>query len=80
MPYTITEGSPAHARGLNIIGLKRAGVEGAELQALKKAARVLKNTTMLAEILASLQVSDSVKVQQIAAFIRKSQRGFTHYR
>ncbi len=79
LPYTITEGSPAHARGLNIIGLKRAGANAAEIKLLKQATRELKNSHALAETLALLEKSESKKVQAISGFIRKSQRGFTHY-
>lgn len=79
LPFTITEGSPAHARGLNVIGLKRAGVEDTEIKALKQAARELKNSLTLADALTHLDKSESVRVQAISGFIRKSQRGFTHY-
>lgn len=80
LPYTITEGSPAHARGLNIIGLKRAGVDSSDIQALKRAARVLKSSITLTDMLAVLEKSESQKVQAMLDFINKSQRGITPYK
>ncbi len=40
-PYTIVEGNPARVRGLNLIGLKRAGFSSTQLNALKKAFKIL---------------------------------------
>jgi UDP-N-acetylglucosamine acyltransferase len=40
-PYTLVEGNPARVRSLNLVGLKRAGFDAAELAYLKKAFRLL---------------------------------------
>ena len=40
-PYVIVEGQPATARGVNVIGLRRAGMAPAERRALQDAYRVL---------------------------------------
>ncbi|MGB0562658.1 MAG: acyl-ACP--UDP-N-acetylglucosamine O-acyltransferase [Spirulinaceae cyanobacterium] len=40
-PYMLVEGNPGRVRALNLIGLKRAGVNPEELQLLKKAFRLL---------------------------------------
>lgn len=78
LPFMITEGSPARARGLNIVGLKRAGVPAADVAALKRALALLRSGALLKETLDALDAADSAPVRELAQFIREAKRGFTH--
>jgi UDP-N-acetylglucosamine acyltransferase len=40
-PYMLVEGQPATARGVNVVGLRRAGIGAAERRALRDAYRIL---------------------------------------
>lgn len=78
LPFMITEGSPARARAVNTIGLKRAGVSEPDLAALKKALALLRSGVPLRETMVGLEGSQSALVQELAQFIRDAKRGFTH--
>ncbi|HET7746028.1 MAG TPA: acyl-ACP--UDP-N-acetylglucosamine O-acyltransferase, partial [Vicinamibacteria bacterium] len=41
LPFVITDGLPARARGLNVVGLRRAGVPATRVRLLKEAFRLL---------------------------------------
>jgi UDP-N-acetylglucosamine acyltransferase len=54
-PYMLVEGNPARVRSLNLVGLKRMGLSGAEMNNLKQAFRVLyRSGTPLKEAIAEL--------------------------
>ncbi len=81
VPYTIADGNPAETRGINLVGLQRAGFADADIRALKEAYKAVwlrkRNT---AEALAELEKSEhaaSAHVARFIAFIRDSQRGIT---
>lgn len=77
LPYMITDGHPGRVRGLNLVGLKRAGFKLDELRALKHAFRVLLGARgSLEEQLVELEGMDSPRVQHLLKFIRASKRGF----
>jgi UDP-N-acetylglucosamine acyltransferase len=78
LPFTITEGSPARARAINTVGLKRAGVPAPDLEALKKSLALLHSGKLLGEITVALEASPSALVRELAQFIRDAKRGFTH--
>ncbi|MFZ5555593.1 MAG: acyl-ACP--UDP-N-acetylglucosamine O-acyltransferase [Pseudomonadota bacterium] len=78
LPFMITEGSPARARGPNIVGLKRAGIPAADVAALKRAFALLRSGALLKDALDALEASDSAPVREVAQFIREAKRGFTH--
>jgi UDP-N-acetylglucosamine acyltransferase len=78
LPFMITEGSPARARGVNVVGLRRAGIPEQDVAALKKALALLRSGLLLREAMAELEGSDSALVRELAQFIRDSKRGFTH--
>ena len=79
LPYMITEGSPASARGLNLVGLRRAGFAVEQVRGLKRAFRTLfRAGRSLQHALAELEGSPSPEVRTLAAFARSSKRGFTH--
>jgi UDP-N-acetylglucosamine acyltransferase len=80
LPFMITEGSPARIRGLNVVGLRRAGFGAEDIGALKKALGLMRGGLLLQAVLARLDDSHSGVVREVAQFIRDSRRGFTHPR
>lgn len=78
LPFVITDGVPGRARALNLVGLKRAGMAASEISALKDAFHALRTTRTLDETLSALSASGSPAVDELAAFIRSSKRGFAH--
>ena len=81
LPFFITDGNPARLRGVNSVGLRRAGFSEAERRALKDAYRALFRSAMpIAEALDQLNASDDENVKHLIAFIRGSKRGFTDAR
>jgi UDP-N-acetylglucosamine acyltransferase len=76
-PFMITDGTPAVVRGLNTVGLRRAGLTGAERAVLKRAFHVLFDAHRPpAEIAADLRALATPHTQQLAEFILTSKRGF----
>jgi UDP-N-acetylglucosamine acyltransferase len=78
LPFMITEGSPARARALNAVGLRRAGFPPEEIASLKRALRVLRTSSGLEEALKALGDDASPSVTELVRFIRDSKRGFSH--
>ncbi|QKT02924.1 acyl-ACP--UDP-N-acetylglucosamine O-acyltransferase [Ectothiorhodospiraceae bacterium 2226] len=79
LPFFITDGVPAHARGINLVGLRRAGYGAEDIRALKQAYRLLlRSGTPLESALASLAQSDVAAVRELHAFLLDSRRGFHH--
>ena len=79
LPFVTTDGVPGRARGLNITGLRRAGLKSSEVQKLKDAYRsLLRSGLALEEALARLADSRDPFVEHLANFIRTSKRGFSH--
>jgi len=78
LPFFITDGNPPRVRGLNTVGLTRAGFSEEKRRALKNAYRALfKSTAPLAEVLEELDQVDDENVAHLVKFIRGSKRGFT---
>lgn len=78
LPFCITDGNPARARGLNLVGLRRAGFKAAEIAALKDAYRLLHRKVPLKEALERMHQSESVSAKELATFIESCKRGFAH--
>src|SRR6188474_1998483 len=77
LPFFITDGNPPRVRGLNTVGLTRAGFSEDAKRALKNAYRTLfKSAAPLAEVLAELEQVDDQNVAHLVNFIRGSKRGF----
>jgi UDP-N-acetylglucosamine acyltransferase len=77
LPFVITDGNPARARGLNVVGLRRAGMGAAELRALKEALRLLLRSALpLAEALERMSELRHPLVDEMIEFARASKRGF----
>jgi UDP-N-acetylglucosamine acyltransferase len=81
LPFFITDGNPPRVRGVNAVGLRRAGFSGEARRALKNAYRILfLNRLALADALDELARLDDENVQHLVEFIRGSQRGFSRAR
>lgn len=78
LPFFVTDGNPARVRGLNTVGLRRAGFSAEARRALKDAYRLLfRGSVALGEALESLGRVDDPNVRHLVEFIRGSRRGFT---
>ena len=78
LPFFITDGNPARLRGVNSVGLKRAGFDDDARRALKNAYRtIFRSALPLEEAVARLAGADDVNIRHLIRFIRGSKRGFT---
>lgn len=77
-PFCLADGLPARIRGLNVVGLKRAGLDMQQLRSLKRAYRTLfRSAAPLEEALAALEaLGADPQVRHLAEFLRASKRGF----
>jgi UDP-N-acetylglucosamine acyltransferase len=81
LPFFITDGNPPRVRGLNSVGLRRAGFSTEERLALKKAYQLLfRDGLALEDALVEMERLDDMNVQHLVGFIRGSRRGFTRAR
>jgi UDP-N-acetylglucosamine acyltransferase len=79
LPFVVTDGFPARARAVNVVGLRRAGIGAATIRALKEAYRTLLRSGLpLAEAVQRLEASTDPLVRELAEFARTSKRGFGH--
>jgi UDP-N-acetylglucosamine acyltransferase len=79
LPFVISDGVPARARGLNLVGLRRAGLGAADARALREAFRLLLRSNLpLEAALAKLAALQDPNVEELIAFARGSKRGFAH--
>jgi UDP-N-acetylglucosamine acyltransferase len=79
LPFFTTDGNPARVRGLNTVGLRRAGFSVESRRALRRAYRILfRERRPLASALDALAEFEDENVRHLADFIRDSRRGFTH--
>jgi UDP-N-acetylglucosamine acyltransferase len=73
----ITEGHPARARAVNVIGLRRAGWSAAQIRTVKEAFRILVRSGLALETaLGRMAELGDHNVDEMIAFCRESQRGF----
>ena len=77
LPFIVTDGVPGRACGLNMVGLRRAGLKSSEVQSLKKAYRILLRSGLpLDKALEQLAVIGSPLADELISFVRSSKRGF----
>ena len=77
LPFFVTDGNPPRVRGINTVGLTRAGFSEEKRRALKNAYRTLfKSAAPLANVLQELEETDDENVAHLVRFIRGSKRGF----
>ena len=76
-PFFLYSGFDVEAKGLNIVGLKRAGFRAAEVATLKKAYQILYRSGLkLKEALAKIESELATpETLELVDFVRKSQRG-----
>ena len=80
-PFFITDGNPPRVRGLNSVGLRRAGFSAMERSALKAAYQLLFRSALpLPEALDEMARLQDPNVDHLINFIRSSPRGFTRSR
>lgn len=80
LPYIITDGNPARARGLNVVGLRRAGYTKKDITDLKNAYKILfKSDLRLDDALGRMGAIDSSLVCNLIDFMKSSERGFAHH-
>jgi UDP-N-acetylglucosamine acyltransferase len=79
LPFFITDGNPPRVRGLNAVGLRRAGFTVDDRRQLRRAYQILLGPRggELETRLRELELMDNEHVRHLAAFVRGSQRGFT---
>lgn len=78
LPFFITDGNPARVRGVNSVGLQRAGFSPDARRALKNAYKALFRSKLpVADVLEQLAQVDDEQVAHLVSFIRDSKRGFT---
>jgi UDP-N-acetylglucosamine acyltransferase len=77
LPYMITDGVPGSVRGLNLVGLRRAGVTRPDIQVLKKAYQLIHRSAQPQQaIIDDLREIDSPYALNLAEFIASSSRSF----
>ncbi|HWQ53402.1 MAG TPA: acyl-ACP--UDP-N-acetylglucosamine O-acyltransferase [Bryobacteraceae bacterium] len=81
-PFFMYSGLYVEPAGLNVVGMKRAGFDAAQIAALKEAYRTIYRSGLkLANALARLEAEDATpEVLHLAAFIRRSRRGICRER
>ena len=76
LPFVITDGNPARSRGLNVVGLRRAGIDAGQLRTLKQAYRLLLRSGLhREEALERMTALADPLVDEMVAFVRASKRG-----
>ena len=81
LPFFTTDGNPPRVRGLNSVGLRRAGFTADERAALKRAYRILfRSGLSLEEALQEMGRLGDAHVEHLINFIRESRRGFSRAR
>jgi UDP-N-acetylglucosamine acyltransferase len=80
-PFFITDGNPPRVRGLNSVGLRRAGFTPESRRALKHAYHLLFRSALpLEAALGEMEKSGDDNVLHLVEFIKGSRRGFTRGR
>jgi UDP-N-acetylglucosamine acyltransferase len=76
-PFFLYSGFNVEAKGLNLVGLKRAGFKHSDIQALKKAYQILYRSGLkLEEALARIEAEVSgAEARHLVEFVRRSERG-----
>lgn len=81
LPFFTTDGNPARVRGLNSVGLRRAGFSSEARRALKRAYQLLFRSGLPLEVaLEEMARLEDENVAHLINFIRASKRGFTRGR
>jgi len=77
LPFLITDGNPSRVRGLNSVGLRRAGFTCEARLNLKRACHLLMRSMLPLEIaLQNMERLEDANVMHLVHFVRGSRRGF----
>ncbi|MDT8318015.1 MAG: acyl-ACP--UDP-N-acetylglucosamine O-acyltransferase [bacterium] len=79
LPYMMVEGNPAITHGLNVVGLRRNGIDQDSRNALKRAFKMLcreKISTEKALAKIDKEIDQTAEIKALTAFVRGSKRGF----
>ncbi|MDT4967789.1 MAG: UDP-N-acetylglucosamine acyltransferase [Acidobacteriota bacterium] len=81
LPFFITDGNPSRVRGVNTVGLRRAGFSNEARRSLKEAYKILFRSDLPLEV-ALLRMADlnDDNVDHLISFIHASRRGFIRAR
>ena len=77
-PFTMADGHPAKIKSLNLVGLRRFGLDRNAIQLLKKALKILffeNHTLARASELVKSQFSGDPQIEYLLAFLKSSSRG-----
>ncbi len=77
-PFMIADGNPAQIRGINLVGLERNGFAPESVKSIKEAFRLIyrcKYNTRQAVEAVRTELPQTEEIQQILAFVEKSERG-----
>lgn len=78
LPFLISDGNPCRVRGLNSVGLRRAGFSPEARLNLKRACHLLLRSMLpLETALQDMERIDDENVSHLVQFVRGSRRGFT---
>jgi UDP-N-acetylglucosamine acyltransferase len=79
-PFMIADGNPAEIRGINLIGMERAGFDAETVKAIKEAFRLIYraklNTRQAIDAIRN-EIAPREEITQLIEFIEKSERGIT---
>lgn len=79
LPFMMIEGNPAVTHGLNVVGLRRNGIDQETRSSIKKAFKILCRENMSTEkalIKIESELSQSGEIKALTTFVRGSKRGF----
>ena len=77
LPFLITDGNPSRVRGLNSVGLRRAGFTCEARLNLKRACHLLMRSMLpLEAALQNMELLEDANVMHLVHFVRGSRRGF----
>ncbi|MGC2659388.1 MAG: acyl-ACP--UDP-N-acetylglucosamine O-acyltransferase [Bryobacteraceae bacterium] len=81
-PFVLCSGFDAEAKGLNLVGLRRAGFKMEQIRTLKTAYKMLYRSGMkLEDALMRMEAEmDSPEVRHLIGFVRRSERGICRER
>jgi UDP-N-acetylglucosamine acyltransferase len=80
-PFFTVDGVPARAVGLNVVGLRRAGVSDDDLRVLKRTYRLLYRSKLARrDALQEIEALSNDYARKVADFVRGSERGVCHDR
>jgi len=77
VPFTIVDGNPARARGINMVGMQRHGYTADQVRALRAAFKTIYRSKLnISQALDALRASSpNEQVQHLIDFVAASQRG-----